>query len=378
MRAGDLSGMKPVIVGNVDPDPRSVSAVAAEFRRLLADGYSLRLQGLAKYKPSGYLTRTRAPRHKVELFGVSYYLSDIRRDDGFRFYVAYIVMPQRRPHQRSIYPRIFYKDSSLIWRSASHLISTENEHWVGKGDVKGVDEAGERVYYSAEETTNLPFEIDSALDQISRRASEVKLDHKALALVLRNAPDNRVDPYQDFSGPRRKAMADPSRSINRNRDVAWFAQADDPSSLQFADGFAPDFAHGLIDRSQSFSKLYGGRIDKYRIASANREIQYLFIVGATQAWIIPPQPLDDLLISYGVRAVDANAAEDLCVPGYEFHYLEDPDDPESLHSQIPKGFVGASSEIDPDRADASPWIERLPVMQQFRRALTSGLGAISN
>jgi len=364
------------IIGNVEAVSKPASAIVSDFKQLLESGYQLQLHGQAKYRANGYLLRTRPPRHKVELFGTQYFLSDIRRDDGFRFFVAYLVMPQRRSHRRRIYPRIFYKDSSLIWRSASHLIKTENEHWVGKGDVKGVDENGERAYYSAEETTNLPFEIDSALDQVSRKAREVKTDHKGLEMVLRNAPENRVDPYADFSGPRRRAMANSHQAINANREIAWFSETGKPDSLEFEEGFEPDFEHGLIDQSKSFSKLYGGAIVKYRIASSNRQVQYMFIAAPEQVWIIPPQPLDDLVTSYGVRAVDANATEDLFVPGYEFHYLEDPDDPESLHSQIPLGYAGMVSDMDPDRADASPWIDRLPVIVRFRAALKRGLGEL--
>jgi hypothetical protein len=64
-----------------------------------------------------------------------------------------------------------------------------------------------------------------------------------------------------------------------------------------------------------------------------------------------------------VRTVDVVADEDVFVPGYEYHYLEDG----VLYSQIPPGFAGAASDVDPTRADASPWLEKLPVIQEFRR-----------
>jgi hypothetical protein len=40
-----------------------------------------------------------------------------------------------------------------------------------------------------------------------------------------------------------------------------------------------------------------------------------------------------------------------------------------LVNQIPAGFVGAASEFDPSRADASPWLDRLPVIREFRRKI---------
>jgi len=55
------------------------------------------------------------------------------------------------------------------------------------------------------------------------------------------------------------------------------------------------------------------------------------------------------------------------VPGYEYHYLDESVEPPEWVSQIPAGFVGAPSEVDDSRADASPWLERLPVIREFRR-----------
>ena len=361
--------LNPIIIKNVAPKNWSTKQVGLEFKRLLANGYRLETKGQAKNRAPDYLSRTRPPKHSVDLFGIRYFLSDIRREAGFRFFIAYLVMPQVGIHRKRIYPRIFYKDSSLIWRSASHLIKTNNEHWVGKGDLKPVVEDGNINYYSAEETTNLPYEIDAALDIISRSSPEVIVDKIAQEMVLRNAPEDRVEPYSDFTLPRTKAMKNPDYSINDSHKIAWFAKPSDPGSLSFAPGFKPDFKHGLIDTSESRSKMYGGLITKYRIASKNRQVQYLFITGKTQAWIIHPQPLDNLLISYGVRAVDANIDDDLGIPGFEFHYLEHENEPDSLYSQIPKGFVGPASEADPDRASASPWIEKLSVMKDFRKHL---------
>ena len=37
--------------------------------------------------------------------------------------------------------------------------------------------------------------------------------------------------------------------------------------------------------------------------------------------------------------------------------------------QIPAGFEGAPSTEDPNRVDASAWLDRVPVIRQFRRVL---------
>jgi hypothetical protein len=49
--------------------------------------------------------------------------------------------------------------------------------------------------------------------------------------------------------------------------------------------------------------------------------------------------------------------------------MDDSEDPPQLYSQIPPGFAGAISEVDPARADASPWLERLQVLGDFRKAI---------
>jgi hypothetical protein len=36
-------------------------------------------------------------------------------------------------------------------------------------------------------------------------------------------------------------------------------------------------------------------------------------------------------------------------------------------SQIPEGLAGAPSDVDPSRADTSAWLDRVPVIQEFRR-----------
>jgi hypothetical protein len=164
-------------------------------------------------------------------------------------------------------------------------------------------------------------------------------------------------------------MADPRNRIHGGKRVAWFARPHDPASLRFARGYEPDFANGIIEVYAIGSRLYGGEIRKFRILSANRRIQYQFVAAPRQVWIVPPQALTTELSSFGVRTVDVNADDDLFVPGYEYHFMDDSEDPPQLYSQIPPGFAGAISEVDPARADASPWNERLAVLQDFRKAI---------
>lgn len=340
------------------------SQVAGQFRRLLDSGYSLRADGRAKADPAELLRIGYTPKHKIELFGAQFFLCNQRDAEGLKVMPAYVLAPSiGRGGRAAIYARVFYKDSSLVWRSASHYIKTPDAHWIGKGAVRWMNKRGERGWYSAEETTNLPLEMQAALDAVSHRGRRKQNDQRILSLVLRNAPSNRIIPYQDFEAPRARAMRSKLNRINNNRRVAWFADENDPRSLQFEPGFEPDFG-ALIDVSTSRSSMYGGEIKKYRISSRNRSIQYLFVAGPSHVWIVNPQPFTVGLSSYGLRTVDVVVDEDLLIPGYEFF---DNAGTGELDDQIPAGFAGDVCPVDPDRADASPWNERMPVIQSFRR-----------
>jgi hypothetical protein len=358
------------IVGRVRPVQATPAQIEREFRGLLAAGVPLRACGSARRSPERLLRWGYTPKHAVRLFDASFYLTHLRLGDELRFFVAYVRLGGGRAGgDREIHPRIFYKDSSLVWRSPSHYIRSAHENWIGKGDVKRVREDGAWLEYGAEETTNLPLELQPALDLLSRRGPRPRRDPRAIGRILRRAPDGRFEPYRDFSAPRARARSDPRNRIHGGEPIAWFTRRGDPASLRFARGYPPDFSGGLVEVTRSGSKLYGGRVRKYRILSQNRRIQYQFVAGPRHVWIIPPQALTTELSSYGVRTIDVEADEDLFVPGYEYHFVDETVSPPRLHSQIPEGFAGAASRVDPSRADASAWLEGLPVIREFRRRL---------
>jgi hypothetical protein len=361
--------LETAIVTGIRPADQSPAQVRREFQALLDDGVRITPSGSTRHDPLSLLARGYTPLHKVQLFDATYYLTNMRLDETFRFFVGYVWIG----NSRKLFPRILYKDSSLVWRSATHYIRSEDENWIGKGALRSVIEDGEELLYSAEETTDLPFELQFAFDVVSRRVARARRDLQAVGLVLRHAPDDRMEPYQDFSGPRRRAMAKRRNRINGGERVAWFERPGDPASLRFASGYEPDFEEGIIEVTASGSNLYGGAIRKFRILSANRQIQYQFIAAPKQLWIIPAQALTTEIMSYGVRTVDVLADEDLFVPGYEYHYMDDTVDPPELHTQIPEGFAGQRSEVDPMRCETSPWLEKLPVIQSFRRSIPDPL-----
>jgi hypothetical protein len=376
-RAGSHHARTPVlahaIVPSVTPDPRPPRAIDREFRSLLDAGWHLRPAGDARRAPRRLLALGYAPRHRIALFDHVFYLAGVRQNPDLRFFVTYVV-PSRG---RAIFPRLFYKDVSLVWRSASHFVDTPEDRWTGKGDVTVRRDGDDVVIESKEETTDLPFEMQTALETLNAGAKAIPRDDAAVALVLRRGPTHRVRAYADFTGPRRRAQADPANLVNGGRPVARFTRHGDPASLRFAAGYAPDFRRGVVEESASRSSLYGGRVRRFRILSENREIQFFFFAAPRHVWIAPPQATTTQLSTYGVRTIDVEAPEDAFIPGYEYHFIDDTVDPPELVSQIPAGYVGAPSTVDPSRSDASAWIERLPVVREFRRVLLGSAPRLS-
>ncbi len=350
----------PQLVTDLAPDPRGPRAIATEFRRLLEDGAELRADGLAADDPLELLERGDVPRHWLDLFGARIYLTGYRFDEHLNFLLAYVALPGAKLR---FHARVFYKDSSLVWRVASHVIHTGDDFWIGKGDVL---EGPDGMLHSAEETTNLPYEIQAALDTVSR-AQKAKRDDLGALLALRHAPADRIEPYADFSSPRRAAEA--RAPIHGNRSIARFTKKNDPTSLRFARGFEPDFRRASIEVAHSASRLYNGAIEKHRLLSVNGRVQYQFVASPTHVFCNPPQALTAELTSFGLRALHVQSPEDAFIPGFEYHYLDESVDPPEFHSQIPDGYAGALSPIDGERADASAWNERLPHLVAFRRML---------
>ena len=348
--------------------PDSPARVARAFEAMRAAGMALRVAGAARKRPASLLARGYAPRFRFEIFATRFFVSTIRQNPELRFCVVWVVPPTKPGRRSEAFARIFYKDLSLVWRAASHMAyERDGALWIGKGAVREIRDGDYIQLESIESTTDLPLEIQNALEDCSRRTKRTRADAKILPQVLRQAKPSRVEPFADFTAPRARAAADPKNRINAGRSIARFRRRGDPASLEFAKGFEPDFARGIFEINRTKSHLYHGALRRYRILSTNRKIQYLFIQGPKHVWIIPPQALTTELSSFGLRLVDVVADEDLFIPGYEYHYVYTGQDPPVLYSQIPKGYAGGPCPDDENKADASPWLEALPVIRRFRR-----------
>ncbi len=354
------------IVASVARADLSPAQVGREMRRLIDDGVAVRCVGSARRDPIQLFQRGYTPRHKVELFDTRFYFTNALQNPELLFVVVYVVQAGRSGGRPAIYPRIFYKDLSLVWRTASHY-SNSDGLWVGKGDVEIRADGDYEIEESMEQTTDLPLEMQGALESVLAFSRRPRRNETVLPLVLRRSSPQRIRPYDDFSQPRRRAAADPRNRINRGRKVARFGRSGDPSSLRFAPGFEPDLESGVVEKSRFKSRLYHGQVRRFRVLSRNHEIQYGFLAGPRQVWIVPPQATTTELSSYGVRTVDVAADDDLFIPGYEYHYQEEINGTPQLYSQIPDGFAGGPCEHDDAKADASPWLDQIPIIQTFRR-----------
>lgn len=355
------------IVPSVAPADRTPRRVAQEFQKLIDSGATLRPAGEAKDDPTGLLSSGYRPKYEISLFDTRFFLTNVRQNPALRFFVAYVVQRHPRTGRVEIFPRIFYKDLSLVWRAASHVIATDGDFWIGKGDVKTLARGGYEITECVESTTDLPFEMQTALEALNRRTRHAIHDEEALYLLLRSAPSSRTKPYRDFTEPRRKAADNPRNLINGGRSIARFTRNNDPTSLEIVAGFEPDFTNGIVEISDLRSAMYGGNLQRFRILSRNRKVQYLFMAAPKHVWIIPPQATTTELSSFGVRTIDVVADEDLFVPGFEYHYFDDDADASEHFSQIPEGYAGELCEHDNDRADASAWLDPIPVIGEFRR-----------
>ncbi|MEZ4288258.1 MAG: hypothetical protein R3A47_08985 [Polyangiales bacterium] len=354
------------LVSSAKPFGQSPASVSAEFKRLLLGGMTLHADGEAAADPVELLHLGYTPKFRVDLFDTRFYLTQPRQNPALRFFVAYVVQP--RGKNIEAYARIFYKDLSLVWRCASHMIATGDDFWIGKGDVKCVRRGGYEYCDSLECTTDLPLEIQSSLEELNHSAGRVRVDDEALYLILKSAPENRIRPYNEFVRLRRRAESDRRNLINSGRSIAKFSRKNDPQSLKVVKGFEPNFKSGLLERERSRSTMYGGDVDRFRVLSKNKQIQYLFFKARTHAWIIPPQALTTELSSFGLRTINVHADEDLFVPGYEYHFFDENEDPSEHFSQIPKGYAGAPCPVDHSRADASAWLNKIPMIQEFKKA----------
>ncbi|MEM7784649.1 MAG: hypothetical protein AAF623_14970 [Planctomycetota bacterium] len=357
------------ITGSVKVASKSIRAVQQDFNDLLELAGKISLASKTGHDFVDLFQLGLRPQYYFSLFDKEFFLTSVKQIPELRFFICYVVERKKKPR---IFARIFYKDLSLCWRSASHFaIENDGAIWIGKGSVREIEEGGQSFEVSNESTTDLPFEMQDALEGLIRKIKRPRGSLEMIEMVLRRGSNRRVAPFPDFEVERKKAASDLRNLINRGLPVAWFSKQGDPKSLVFQKGYAPDFRKGLMEQTKSYSTLYGGNLERFRVLSCNHEIQFYFLKSPLFAWLLPAQALTTQLSTYGVRTIDVVADDDLFIPPYEYHHFEETESGPELYSQIPEGYVGEVCPIDELKSDASAWIESLPVIQEFRKTIGS-------
>src|SRR5688572_12127453 len=87
------------------PSALTPRQVLREFLELTDGGSRIRCAGQAKRNPKRLLALGYAPRYKIDLFGVTFYLGDVRKNVDLRFMVAYVAIREGRARRPTVYAR---------------------------------------------------------------------------------------------------------------------------------------------------------------------------------------------------------------------------------------------------------------------------------
>jgi hypothetical protein len=78
-------------VPSVHPEALPPRRIANDFRKLVASGGVLRVAGEAREDPSMLLSLGYTPKHAISLLGNRFFLTNARRSQAARFFVAHVV-----------------------------------------------------------------------------------------------------------------------------------------------------------------------------------------------------------------------------------------------------------------------------------------------
>jgi len=265
-----------------DRAPRQIERA---FRELLDAGVELRPTGKTRNRPARLLSLGYAPKHAIELFDTTFYLTNVRENFYVRFFVAYVVQPTRGRCQDRTSAILLQRRRAQLAFGVAHRASARR-FLDRKGDV-------ETVIQTVRSTSLARVDYRSADRNAARTRSalpegEDDSDRRRRGeLILRTAPGDASSRTR-LQRAASARQSEPRNLVNGGRSVAWFARKNDPTSLRFARGFEPDLDAGSWrQRNHEPSLWRSGPL--LPILSRNRRIQYLFMGAPRHVWIIPPQ-----------------------------------------------------------------------------------------
>ncbi len=301
------------------------------------------------------------PHYKIVVNGVAYYVSEpYTPSHGRASFVYYFYRKNPKTGEEEIFTRSVYRSNSQnVLRVASHR--RPERRWIGKG--------------LGQATTTLPLELQSTFEKIYQTAlSKGKLEKKEAFYEILRAKDSHMPAdsfmksmiaYERGEEAEQKDEKEPEEQIligkfnEHDRDQIEFIKGEMifprgiPETFGFTPGFEPDFENGVVETFETDNPVYGGKVTSYRIISKNKEAQYLFNVDMKgRVWIGDVQGTHSEITRFGVRKNTIYIPSDFLTPANEYE------------SEIPEGYKGEWQHSD--YWDASAYIDKLPVVQEFR------------
>ncbi|MDP3703201.1 MAG: cysteine peptidase family C39 domain-containing protein, partial [Candidatus Omnitrophota bacterium] len=315
------------------------------FDKQIASGVPLRIYGDASFNELDKVGL--GPKHQVQFGQDHFYISDAFIDAGGRTaFLAYLLHRDSTTGQPVIFVNAYYKSNSQnVWRAASHHAGP----WIGKG----FGEAGQM----------LPMELQSTFEHIvaSQRASQGVYEKPGRFFDVLGFDVQGPMVSMVVGGPNRVVIAELNHAGQTNPALA-------NHHINFRPGYEPDFHRGVVEHFQADNPVYS-KVTSYVILSANRQVQYLFNVdGAGRVWVGGVQGTSETLIRQGVRRDNLQyvVPEELLTPAFE--YLK----------QMPTGYLEARN-VHPRNlqyADASAFLNKISVIQEFRRHVLGQPGSV--
>ena len=260
------SPIETAILPGVQPDPRDPRALATEFRAALADGVRLRPSGEAKQDPTPAANSPlRGALSHRPLPGSN--LSDrvpLRRQPEFHGRVRRTVGVLRSRRRVRTTRGSSTKDSSLVWRVATHFVRSEDDNWIGKGDTKWELIRRRRVLVQRGGDREPAF---SRCRKRSTSLAGAARSHGGITTRSRSscsaATEIASNPFAEFVTPRRRAAE--RYRIHGGKPIARFHSQGRSQHAALREGLRTGLpTRGWWTQSSSHSKLYGGPVTKFR------------------------------------------------------------------------------------------------------------------
>ncbi len=323
------------------------------FDRLVERGTPIQIYGQTSFRA---LERDGlGPKHQVKFGADTYYFSHPFIDAGGRtVFVMYLHHVDSTTGRPVIFVNAVYRSNSQnVWRAAS---SSPDGRYIGKG--------------LGETSQMLPVELQGHLERMVSHQQVGGGLHEIPGRFYHVLGEDERTPLVTLLNVRQ--LPNTPKVIVAREDTSRHM---DPHVANhhfiFTPGYEPNFHHGVVHNFTTENPIYG-MVSSYVVRSTNGALQYLFNVDrAGRVWIGGVQTTSVALNRQGVRVDRVTVPDALLTPAFE--YLR----------QMPRGYeVGPlhmkerMHPTDSHYADATPFLNQLGVIQDFRRYVLGEGGSL--